>query len=183
MFSLISFIVYIVFAQSFQPTKSSLSLIIGWTQPIFGDFGDVEKGFKGNFSYGIMYMKDYDDLISYGFNLGNTSFLKNRPTGLKINFFSAVPLIAIKSDYKKKSIVYFGMGVYHWSSPSQNSYISTSDDDFGFKFGYLKTIYSKMIDLSIGIEWNYIIGVRGMNFDLGNINMINPYISIRYDFK
>lgn len=179
MFSFFVFLLSLTFADDIQLNKSSLIFNYGWTQPIFGDFND----FKGNFSYSFVYLRDYDDLVSYGIQLGDTLFFKNKPTGLKIKFFSLLPTVALKSDYKKNGILYLGFGVYHWSSPSKDIYPSTSDDDFGFKFGYVKTFFNRKIKLSFGIEWSYVIGVKGYNFNLDNVNTFTPVLHLRYDFK
>ncbi|MGC8867648.1 MAG: hypothetical protein ACP5PA_05505, partial [Elusimicrobiales bacterium] len=154
----------------------------GYSLPVFGHFGDSKSGFEPNFSYGIGYLKDYDEFFSFGFISDENLYFKNRATDIKLKFFSFTPALFIKPDLKSLGYLYIASGIYHWTSPSSNIFSSTSDDEFGMRVGYARFFCLKKIRIGGGFEWNYIIGVKGKNFDLGNINTFVVYLSFKYDF-
>ncbi|MCX7641298.1 MAG: hypothetical protein N2Z20_01520 [Elusimicrobiales bacterium] len=183
MFSIL--ILFSIFLKSneIEIFKNAMTINIGASRGIFGHFGDFEDGFEGNFAFGASYMKEYDEFISFGISFSETFYFKH-DTGIKIKFFSLTPLIFLKPTLKKDEYLYLGMGLYHWTSPKSKMYSSTSDDEFGFKIGYSKFIkLLNNLKFGLGCEFSYIIGVKGKNFNLGNINIIFPYLTLRYDFK
>lgn len=184
MFKLLLLIITFISTEGVDIKKNTLSLRIGWSQSVFGHFGDKNDGFKGNVSFALMYTKDYDDLVSFGFISEETTYFRNNSiVELKLKFFSFTPALFLKTDYLGGGMSYIGTGIYHWTNPASKNYVSTSDDEFGFRGGYIKYLsIIKKVRLGWGFEWNYIIGVKGKNFDLGNINIITPYTIFRYDF-
>ncbi len=177
MFKLLFFIVFSVNCQEIKISNHSVFIRAGYSVPVFGHFGDRDSGFKPNFSFGIGYMRYYDEFLDFGLISDDNFYFRNRGVELKIKFFSFTPVIFVKPDIKSHSYIYVGGGIYHWTSPSSTSFISTSDDEFGVRFGYMRFLSLKKINIAGGFEWNYIIGVKGKSFDLGNVNILIFYLS------
>jgi len=148
--------------------------------PVFGEFGDRKNGFKETYGFNLSVLKNYDDLISYGFIVSQSFYYKNRNVDLKFRIFSFTPAIFGFIDIEKKYYFYIGAGIYHWSQPS-STYNSTSGDEGGFRVGFgYKKIYKK-IGYGSGIEFNHLFNINGKNFDLGPSNILSFYINISVD--
>lgn len=182
MLSFFLFISSLVWSFDYKINHNSLILRTGFSVPVFGHFGDKDAGFKPNFSYSFSYLRDYDELISFGFITGENFYFKNKKSDIKIKFFSLTPSVFIKPTNDSLEYVYAGAGLYHWSSPENSLFTSTSDDEFGFVAGYNKFLNSSEFKIGLGFEWNHVVGVKGRYFDLGNINIVVLYLSLRYDF-
>lgn len=183
MFKIVLLLSAITFSQESYITKNTISFRFGWSEGVFGHFGDRTDGFKGSISAGLIYSKDYDDLLSFGFIASQSGYFRNRRVeDVRLRFFSFSPVVFIKSDYLAKTQIYIGGGLYHWSSPQTQEYLSTSADEFGFVVGTLFSLNKKRLRIGLGFDLSHIIGVKGRYFDLGNINIINIWGALGYEF-
>jgi hypothetical protein len=169
----------LVFALNINASNKNMSYVFstGLNFPVFGDFGDGDIGFKKSYGFNIGVFKNYDDLVSYGFIVSQSSYYKNRKIDIKFNIFSFTPSILGWIDNQRTKYFYFGPGLYHWKQPKTSTYSSTSGDEGGFRVGVgFKKEYRKIFYGGC-LEFNHLFNINGKNFDLGPSNTLSLLIS------
>lgn len=156
----------------------------GYSIPVFGHFGDGDVGFKPAAGFELMYVKDLDDVLSYGFSFDYYRYYKNRDVDIKLRIFSFSPLLfSWLGLSERKHYVYIGPALYHWSQPESSTFNSTSGDEGGFRlgFGYAGNL-SDSFKIGYNLEFKHLFDLSGKNFKLDSSNTFDISVSLGYIF-
>lgn len=150
----------------------------GYSFPIFGHFSDFKSAAGVKFGY----IKDIDDVLSFGFISSSYQYYKNKDMDIKLRIFSFNPVLFSWVGISTRNyFLYLGPGLYHISQPSSSIFSSSSTDEAGFRIGggYVKNLSGK-ISVGSTIEFNHLFNMKTKNFDLGSVNLLSLSITVMY---
>ncbi len=156
----------------------------GISIPVFGDFGDSSYGFKKTYGLTAGYIKDIDELISYGFFISNYSNYENKKLNMKINIFSFTPvLFSWLGLVERKYYVYIGPGIYHWKREKNIDFDTVSSNEGGIRIGFGYIGYKRNIKnllYGFNMEYNHMFNMNKKDINLGSVNTISLSFSLGY---